>query len=513
MNIIDLTARILDKLIRMNLVFATATQLARMIRDREISSVEVVNACLQQIEKHNDKINAIATLNQDKAIKKAKEADEAIAKGENWGVLHGVPVTIKDLWETAGIETTAGYPPLKNYVPQQDATAVARLKAAGAIILAKTNTPEFGGDYQTNNPIFGRTNNPWDLERTVGGSSGGSAGAIAAGFSPLDLGSDIGGSIRLPAHYCGVCGFMPTDGQVSTAGHIPPLPEELRYIRHMLRVGAFARSIEDLYLCFSLIVGADDRQPDIPDLPLNQPQNRESSSLKIAWTKGYDFIPTDNDTKVCLQNFIGSLSNVGCCLVESTPTNLDWSDILTDYGILSFCELFASTPSIKDIFRGFQFSFKTEFLARTQTNFKSGTPFTKKIDLVFPPSLAKYKAILAQRDRTIAIMDRFMNDWDAWICPVSLSPAFPHCNTGQSIKVDGVKFPYLLACGGYTMPLNFTGSPVVVIPIGKSKSGLPIGIQVVGKRWHDLELLAIAKQISRVTDDDVGEYIMPKVFK
>ena len=483
----------------MNLVFATATQLTQMIRDKEISSVEVVNAYLEQIERHNGKINAIATLNREEALKRAKEADEALATGENWGALHGVPVTVKDLLETAGIKTTAGCPPLKNYVPQQDATAVARLKAAGAIILGKTNIPEFGGDYQTNNPLFGRTNNPWNLERTVGGSSGGSAGAIASGFSPLDLGSDIAGSIRLPAHYCGVYGFMPTDGRVSTAGHIPPLPEQSRYIRHMLRVGAFARSIADLQLCFSLIAGADDRQPDIPNLPLNQPK-KELSNLKIAWTKGYDFLPIDNDTSTCLQNFIDSLSNTDCHLAERNPIDLDWYDTLTDYGILSFFELFAST-SIKDIFRGFQFSLKTEFLARTQTSFKSGTPFTQKTNLAFPPSLAKYKAILAQRDRTMTIMDRFMNDWDAWICPVSLSPAFPHCDMGQPIEVDGVKFPYLLACGGYTMPLNFTGSPVVVIPIGQNKAGLPIGVQIVGKRWHDLELLAIAKEISQVVGD------------
>ena len=483
----------------MNLVFATATQLARSLEAKEVSSVEVVDAYLQQIDRHNGEINAIATLNRDEAIKRAKEADKALAKGENWGALHGVPITVKDLLETAGIETTAGYPPLENYIPQQDATAVARLKAAGAIILGKTNTPEFGGDYQTNNPLSGRTNNPWNLDRTVGGSSGGSAGAIASGFSPLDLGSDIAGSIRLPAHYCGVYSFMPTDGQVSTAGHVPPLPGQSRYIRHMLRVGAFARSIADLQLCFSLIAGADDRQPDIPNLPLNQPK-KELSDLKIAWTKGYSFLPIDSDTSACLQNFIDSLSSTNCHLTESNPTDLDWYDTLTDYGILSFFELFAST-SVKDIFRGFQFSFKTEFLARTQTSFKSGTPFTQKTNMAFPPSLAKYKAILAQRDRIMSIMDRFMNDWDAWICPVSLSPAFPHCNTGQPIEVDGVKFPYLLACGGYTMPLNFTGSPVVTIPIGKSKLGLPIGVQIVGKRWQDLELLAIAQRISQVAGD------------
>jgi amidase len=480
----------------MNIVFATASQLAQMIRDKEVSAVEVVDAYLEQVEKHNAKINAIATLDRERARSKAKQADEALARGENWGALHGVPITIKDTLETAELTTTAGYSPLKDYIPTENATAVERLVAAGAIILGKTNTPQFGGDYQTNNSLFGQTNNPSNLDYTVGGSSGGSAGAVAAGFSPLDLGSDIAGSIRLPAHFCGVYGLMPTDRRVSTTGHIPPLPGKPNYIRQMLRVGPLARSVEDLQLSFSLIAGGDIKQPEIPPIPLDKPTNKKLSDLRIAWTYGYDFLPINQDTRFCIQNFIKGLTDAGCYLKESNPTDLDWSDTLTNYGILSFLELFASTSSVKNLVSGIQFSIKTEFLARTQTNFRSGTPFTKKTNLVFPPSLAKYKAILAKRDRTITQMDRFMNQWDAWICPVSITPAFPHCNFGQPIEVDGVKFPYLLACGGYTMPLNFTGNPVVVIPIGKSKSGLPIGVQIVGKRWQDMELLAIAKLVA-----------------
>ena len=279
---------------------------------------------------------------------------------------------------------------------------------------------------------------------------------------------------------------------------MPPLPEQSKYIRQMLRVGTLVRFVEDLQLSLVVIAGADINQPEIPPVPLDKPTGKLLSELKIAWTYGYDFLPTTKDTQVCIQNLINRLTNAGCHLTESNPTDLDWSDTLTNYGILSFFELFASTSSIKNLISGFQFSLKSEFLARTQTAFKSGTPFTKKTNLAFPPSLAKYKAILAQRDRTMTQMDRFMNRWDAWICPVSITPAFPHCDFGQSIEVNGTKFPYLLACGGYTMPLNFTGSPVVVIPIGKSKSGLPIGVQIVGKRWQDLELLAIAEKINRV---------------
>ena len=200
-----------------NLVFLSAHQLARMIRDREVSAVEVIEAHLAQITQHNTKLNAICTLDEDNTRARAKLADEALARGENWGALHGVPITIKDIFETAGLRTTAGYIPLKDYVPQQDATMVARLRAAGAIILGKTNMAELAGDFQSTNSLFPRVNNPWSFDCTAGGSSGGSAAAVAAGLSPLDIGNDIAGSIRQPAHFCGIYGLKPTDRRISTA--------------------------------------------------------------------------------------------------------------------------------------------------------------------------------------------------------------------------------------------------------------------------------------------------------
>lgn len=178
-----------------DIVFLTAHELAKGIRDRTFSAVEVVDAYLAQIVKYNSKLNAICTLDEEKARKRAKAADEALARGENWGILHGVPITIKDIFETSGLRTTAGYKPLKNYVPQQDATVVSRLRAAGAIIVGKTNVAELAGDYQGINDLFPRVNNPWNLDCTPGGSSSGSAAAVAAGLSPLDLGNDFGGSM------------------------------------------------------------------------------------------------------------------------------------------------------------------------------------------------------------------------------------------------------------------------------------------------------------------------------
>lgn len=483
----------------MNIVYATASQIAQMIRDKEVSTVEVLDAHLEQIERYNNKINAIVTLDTKRARTRAKEADEALARGENWGTLHGVPITIKDTIETAGLLTTAGYPPLKDYVPAQDATTVARLKTAGAIVFAKTNPAKLAGDFQTNNPVFGQTNNPWNLDYTVGGSSGGSASAIAAGFSPLDLGSDVAGSIRHPAHYCGVYGFVATNRRVSTTGHIPELPGRSKHIRHMLRIGSFARSIEDLQLCFSLIAGTDLSQPEIPPVPLNETA-KKLSKLRIAWTYGYDFLPVSEDTRSCIQVLVNHLTDADCYLEKCNPLDFDWEEALANYSAFASYELFTSANRL-GILSGIWMGIITEFSARTQTSFKSGTPLARKGNLAFPPSMVKYNAILTERDRQIAQMDRFLHEWDAWICPVSITAAFPHCSFAQSIEVDGIKFPYLLACGGYTMPLALTGHPVVVIPIGQSRSGLPIGVQIVGKRWQEMELLAIAEKIDRVAGD------------
>ena len=330
----------------MNIVFATASQLARMIRYKEVSAVEVLDAYLEQIDKHNSKINAIATLNAKKARNRAIKADEALARGENWGALHGVPITIKDTIETAGLLTTAGYPSLKNYIPSKDATTVARLKAAGAIIFAKTNPAKLAGDYQTQNPLFGQTNNPWDLNRTVGGSSGGSASAVAAGFSPLDLGSDVAGSIRHPANYCGVYGFMPTDRRVPTTGHIPPLPGRPQFIRHLLRIGTLARSVGDLQLCFSLIAGADIKQPEIPPIMLDKATGKKLSNLRIAWTYGVDLLPTSKDTQSCIQTAIDRLSDAGCYLEQCNPTDLDWEEALAVYSAFAGNELFTSAAKL-----------------------------------------------------------------------------------------------------------------------------------------------------------------------
>jgi amidase len=231
--------------------FADATECARAIRTRDVSSRELLDLLLERVDRLDGPINAVVTVDADAARARADDADRATAAGTSWGPLHGVPMTVKDVWETEGMRTTSGAPELADHVPATDALAVARLRAAGAVVFGKTNTPLYAGDIQTSNEVFGRTGNPWDVGRTPGGSSGGAAAAVAAGLTPLELGSDIGGSIRMPSHLCGTFGLKPTWGVVPSRGHIPGGPIET----DVNQGGPMARSVRDLELGLDVLAG------------------------------------------------------------------------------------------------------------------------------------------------------------------------------------------------------------------------------------------------------------------
>jgi amidase len=281
------------------LVFLSASELAEKIKSHQITSLEVVNAYFDHIKKHNRTLNAIVTLDQDAAMQRAKEADAALARGELWGPLHGVPITIKDNVATLGLKTTNSYPLTENYVPDFDATVVARLRKAGAIILGKTNLPLLAMDTQTNSPIFGITNNPWDISRTPGGSTGGGAAAVAAGLTSLEIGNDLGGSIRIPSHFCGIYGLKPTEYLVPVTGITPGMPKgEYRSIRHQVSVGPLARSIDDLKLCLTIIAGPDGTDVDVPYIPLIEPKKKDLKDLHIAWTDDFGGVPVKKKQKL-----------------------------------------------------------------------------------------------------------------------------------------------------------------------------------------------------------------------
>jgi len=506
---------------RHDLVFLPAWQLAGMIRAGKVTSSEAVEAYLEQIERHNKSLNAIVTLDARGARKRAREADEALKRGKAWGPLHGVPVTIKDNYATAGLLTTSSFPDLAGYVPAHDATVVQRVKKAGAVILGKTNMPALGMDTQTRSPVFGIANNPWDLKRTPGGSSGGEAAAVAAGLSALGFGNDIGGSIRIPSHFCGIYGIKPTENLISTYGTSPGLPAGTgRSIRHLTCSGPLARSIEDLKLALLVMAGPDLRNPDVPDMDLSPAAPRPLKKLRVAWTDDFGGVPVTGETKETLKALADRLAAQGCSvekisdsifepyrrivkderkdfyrMKESDLSSGSYQDAWTAYGQLMDLELGVNQPSLMRIANYF-----------IGWPYRSGTP---TISIVFPQTYAKYLKTMTRRDFFVSAMDDFMQTRDVFLCPVTSTPAFEHIepwfNFGPypiystRMAVDEKKVKYLVANTSYTSIFNLTGSPVVVIPAGYTKSGLPIGVQIVGKRWRDMELLAIAGQLDEVT--------------
>ncbi len=489
-----------------DLVFLPAYQLAQMIREREVSAVEVLKAYLAQIAKHNTKLNAICTLDEDNALTRAKLADEALARGKNWGALHGVPVTIKDIFETAGLLTTAGYIPLKDYVPQQDATVVARLRAAGAVILGKTNMAELAGDFQSTNSLFPRVNNPWNLNYTAGGSSGGSAAAVAAGLSSLDIGNDIAGSVRQPAHFCGIYGLKPTEHRISTAGAIPEVPGMPHCLRQMMTVGCFARSLEDIRLCFSLIAGADLRRPDVPPISLDTPSGKSLQSLKIAWIDEWTEVPVASEVRAAMSVIAQKLSQAGTHIERWLPKDFDLATVWNLYGrMAAYINNYAQPKDRYNVRRSLTLLFRTA--TQGDKKLRELGNFSRFFSELLNPSLKGYFETLTERDRFIAQIDAALEPWDVWLTPVAVTPAFTHRPAWSAIDVEGKSYPHAVANGAYTMPFNLSGHPAVVIPIGH-QDGLPIGLQIVGKRWREMELLAIAQEL----DKAIGAFRQPSDY-
>lgn len=471
----------------------TATGLATRIARREIRSVEALDACLARIGDRNSELNAVVTHNREAARRRARKADETLESGEPVGPLHGVPITVKDCWETAGLRTTCGFPGLEDHVPAEDATCVARLREAGAVVLGKTNPAMLAADWQTDNPVFGRTDHPHDPSRTPGGSSGGSSATVAAGFSPLDLGSDLGGSIRVPAHFCGVYGLKPTEHRVPAHGHIPdwhlPGRQPAGVLRHMGTYGPIARSVADLRLCFSVIAGPDGRQPEVPPLSVEREADTPAvESLRIAWTEQFGSAPVSEETRQALAGLAATLQEAGC-RVEHVRPGLDFERIWQTWGEIAAAELRVGMP----------FWLRSLLLARFLQMSDRSAPPRRGLLRGLCMGHGAYGKALSRRDRAVREVDQILAGRDGWLCPVAATPAFVHETPGAPIPVDGADSPYTMVAAAYTAPFNLSGHPVVVLPVGRSADGLPMGVQVVGHRWRDERLLDMAEALEFVT--------------
>jgi amidase len=461
----------------------SAKKLTQSIYEGKVTVVDAVQTCLDRIELHNPAINAIVTLDKENAINTATKMDFRIANQEkDLPLLFGVPITIKDAFETQGIRTTSSHPPLKNHIPTNDATVVKRLKKAGVIVLGKTNLPELAGDIQCWSPLFGRTNNPWNLELTSGGSSGGSAAAVATGFSFLDIGSDLAGSIRIPAAYCGVAGLKATENRIPRTGHIPHLPDTERSVRHMLSFGVLARCVDDLRLGLDVISEPDGIDNEVPPISTKVATLKKTRPLRVAWWDDFSGVPICNRTKAGLNSTVQKLTDTGMEVERCFPDGFDFEAAWYAYGIIMGAEVGLGMPAIERL----PLSLMRGFLPKSQ-------PLLRSVAAGMSFDWKRYNEALNIRERLISQIEDFLQKWDVWLCPVTPSVAFPHKKPGKyrkppKVMVDDYPMPYLEGTVSMAVPFSLTGNPVVTLPVG-AVNGLPVGVQVVGKRWHDEDLL------------------------
>jgi amidase len=448
----------------------TARELLQLLRRREVSARELLDVHVLHLEQCNDAVNAVVSLDVDRARVTARVVDQQLARGRLVGPLHGLPMTVKDTFETAGLRTVAGATLLRDHVPSQDAVAVARLKDAGAVVFGKTNTPALASDWQTSNEVFGTTNNPWDTSRTAGGSSGGSAAALAAGMTPLELGSDIGGSIRMPSAMCGVVGHKPTFGIVPQRGHIPGPPGSLSH-PDLGVAGPLGRSVEDVALALDTLVGPIEPQSRGWRLELPPPGKRGLRSWRLASLVDDTGLPADRSVRQSLGGVIEQLAAEGCRVERRPRAPVDHDELADLYATLL-------RPVVG------------EDRALTHVQW------------------------LAANERRLQLMEEvedFFERYDALLMPAFPTVAFPHDlrpSEQRTLTVDGQQLPYAataLAWAGLATVMHLPATVLPVATVVVDGTTLPVGLQVVGPYLGDRTTLAVAADIERV----VGRFTPP----
>jgi len=459
------------------LIAGSATALATAIRTKQVSSREVVDAYLQRIEAVNLQLNAVVQLSAETARTQAAKADAALARGELLGPLHGVPMTIKDSLDTAGIISTGGTKGRAAFVPTQDATVVRRLREAGAILLGKTNTPEFTLSFETNNLIYGRTTNPYDSSRTSGGSSGGAAAILAVGGAAFDIGSDYGGSIRLPAHCCGITGIKPTSGRVPRTGHIFPFGGLLDSFQQL---GPMARCVDDLNLLLPIIAGPDGIDPFIVPMPLGDPGAVPLKQLRVAFHTDNGIRSPTPETVTVVTHAAEILSATGMPVEEARPRGIEYS--------------YEMARGLWAIDGGAGTRRLLQQAGTTEHTF----PYLPDLNDAQPEWGTALDAQISTWAQLRSIMLSFWRDYDVILCPVNAFPALPHGTSDDTFDAFS-----------YTITYNMTGWPGAVVRGGTSPDGLPIGVQIVAPPWREDVALAVAKYL----EQQLGAFPTPVLSK
>jgi len=447
-----------------DLIYTSASELAQAIASKRVSSEEVVKSHLKRIQDVNPRLNAVVCLDEEEALRQARAADQALAQGKIKGPLHGVPMTIKDSFETTGLVSTSATKGRANFVPSEDATAVARLRAAGAIVMGKTNLPEFTWWGESENLVYGRSNNPYDLSRTPGGSSGGAAAILAAGGSPLELGSDTYGSIRQPSHFCGTAGIKPTSGRVPRTGHFPPATGPMDWIE---QVGPMARTVDDLILTLPILSGVDGRDPDIIPMPLGDPLSVRLKGLRAAFFTDNGVVAAEAQVVETVRKAVHFLEGSGITVEEGRP------------------DCFARVYDLLAALWGADGDATPRAMLKLAGTSLEDTSPSLRLIMSFPPiSTAEFFALYAEAVRFRQDSLAFMQKYDVIISPPCACLAPTH---GKIAEINNML--------RYTMLYNLLGWPAVVVRAGTSSEGLPIGVQVAARAWREDVALAVAKHI------------------
>lgn len=467
--------------------FAPAHRLAALVRARKIGCLELLNVYLTRVERFNPQLKAISVLDVERARARARAADRALSRNEIWGPLHGVPMTVKESFDVAGLPTTWGLPRLRANVPAANALAVDRLLAAGAVVFGKTNVPALLADWQTFNPIYGTTSNPWDVTRTPGGSSGGSAAALAAGLTALECGSDIGASIRNPAHYCGVFGHKPTFGICATTGQsLPPFLCE----SDISVIGPLARCAKDLAIALRAIAGPDRRAGRAWSLRLPPSPRRSWRQWRVAVMANAKIADVDRTVQDRIQAVADFAARQGARVDDRARPAIDLREANRVYISL----LRAATSRSQD---DAQFASQTERAAAVRPGDDTYP------SLMLTGATASHRAWLLLDEARHRMREKwaaFFEDYDVLLCPAAATAAFPHNQRGERwermIDVDGRPQPS-------TTQLFWAGFPGVaylpstVAPAGRTDGGLPVGVQIVGPEYGDLTTIAFARLLER----------------
>ncbi len=462
--------------------YSSAIEQAAAIAAREVSSRELVLAAASRIDEMDTDVNSVVRVDIDAALESAAEADSAVAAGQDLGPLHGVPLTIKDSFQTRGLITTSGAPELAEFVPEVDADPVARYRGAGAIVLGKTNLPIWAGDVQSFNEVYGTTSNPYDLRRSPGGSSGGSAAALAAGLTPLEIGSDIGGSIRNPAGMTGVVGHKPSYGLCSARGQIPGMPGTLTQA-DIAVVGPMARTVDDVELGLDLLIGPDDWYTTAWSAELPPARTTDPTRLRVGAWLDDPACPVSTEVVGLLETAVRALEGMGASVDVNARPNLTF-----EKSVRTFDELIGAALA-----GGWSLS-ELEEMAQRDLN-QGGLGVTH--------AAQRHRSWLASNERRLQLRRRwreFFVDHDVMLMPVSPRPAIEHDHsmpmTRRTIDVDGNARPYTdqMAWMGLTGVVYL---PATVLPVGLTPGGLPVGIQIVGPFLEDRTPIAVARMLEQ----------------